>query len=66
MARSHSGETGVRAKGADGASSVEYGLLIAGIAALITVIVFALGTQVQGLFGTTCAKVATQTSTTCS
>lgn len=43
-----------------GASAVEYGLLIAGIAALIVVIVFALGPILQDAFGDTCDKVATR------
>jgi pilus assembly protein Flp/PilA len=36
----------------EGASAVEYGLLIAGIAALIAVVVFALGGAISGLFQT--------------
>ena len=43
-----------------GASAVEYGLLIAGIAALIVVIVFALGPILQDAFGDTCDKVVTR------
>lgn len=49
----------------DGASAVEYGLLIAGIAALIVVAVFAFGGGVRGLFDDTCASVASQTATDC-
>ena len=33
-----------------GASAVEYGLLIAGIAAVIVAVVFLLGEQIQGAF----------------
>ena len=33
-----------------GASAVEYGLLVAGIALVVIVIVFALGTTLQGVF----------------
>jgi pilus assembly protein Flp/PilA len=40
-----------------GASAVEYGLLIAGIAALIVVVVFAFGDSLQGIFTDTCSKV---------
>ncbi|MEV7428769.1 Flp family type IVb pilin [Nocardioides sp. NPDC092400] len=40
-----------------GASAVEYGLLIAGIAALIVVAVFALGPVVQGAFNETCESI---------
>ena len=41
-----------------GASAVEYGLLIAGIAALIVVIVFAFGGVLTNIFSNTCASVA--------
>ena len=42
----------------DGASAVEYGLLVAGIAALIVLIVFAFGGIIQGVFKSTCDTVA--------
>jgi pilus assembly protein Flp/PilA len=41
-----------------GASAVEYGLLIAGIAALIVVIVFAFGDNIKDVFDSTCSSVA--------
>ena len=41
-----------------GASAVEYGLLIAGIAALIVVVVFAFGDALAGVFEDTCDSVA--------
>jgi len=41
-----------------GASAVEYGLLIAGIAALIVVIVFAFGDNIRDVFDETCQSVA--------
>jgi pilus assembly protein Flp/PilA len=41
-----------------GASAVEYGLLIAGIAALIVVVVFAFGGALSGIFTDTCDAVA--------
>lgn len=41
-----------------GASAVEYGLLIAGIAALIVVVVFAFGDALAGIFTDTCNSVA--------
>jgi len=44
-----------------GASAVEYGLLIAGIAALIVVVVFAFGDALTGIFQDTCTSV-TQSS----
>ncbi len=40
-----------------GASAVEYGLLIAGIAALIVVIVFAFGDNIKDIFNDTCDSV---------
>jgi pilus assembly protein Flp/PilA len=40
-----------------GASAVEYGLLIAGIAALIVVVVFAFGNVIKNVFKTTCNSV---------
>ena len=43
-----------------GASAVEYGLLIAGIAALIVVVVFALGPILQEAFGNTCDTISNQ------
>ena len=49
----------------NGASAVEYGLLVAGIAALIVVIVFALGGVIQGAFQKTCTTIASGTSSTC-
>ena len=51
-----------------GASAVEYGLLIAGIAAVIVVAVLALGPVVKGAFTTTCSSVSSGISasgTTC-
>jgi pilus assembly protein Flp/PilA len=46
-----------------GASAVEYGLLIAAIAAVIVVIVFALGKVVQSKFQNTCNAVDHGTTT---
>ncbi|MGI8524302.1 MAG: Flp family type IVb pilin [Nocardioides sp.] len=40
-----------------GASAVEYGLLIAGIAALIVAVVFAFGNVISGIFTNTCNAV---------
>lgn len=45
-----------------GASAVEYGLLIAGIAALVVVVVFAFGGKLKGIFSNTCKSVASTTS----
>ena len=41
-----------------GASAVEYGLLIAGIAALIVVVVFAFGGTIQGIFSETDSRIS--------
>jgi pilus assembly protein Flp/PilA len=50
-----------------GASAVEYGLLIAGIAALIVVIVFAFGGVLRSVFSDTCTSVAqSATNNNCS
>ena len=43
----------------DGASAVEYGLLVAGVAALIVAVVFFFGGAVSDLFGNTCDTVGT-------
>ncbi len=47
-----------------GASAVEYGLLIAGIAALIVVIVFAFGDNIRDVFDETCQSVGGGACTT--
>ena len=44
--------------GQRGASAVEYGLLVAGIAALIVAVVFAFGGVINNVFGDTCNAVA--------
>ena len=49
-------------KNEDGASAVEYGLLVAAIAAIIVIIVFALGNIVKGSFQTTCNAIASNGS----
>ena len=41
----------------DGATAVEYGLLVAAVAALVVVIVFALGGVVRDVFDDTCKSV---------
>ena len=48
-----------------GASAVEYGLLIAGIAALIVVVVFAFGGILKNIFGNTCNSVGASSGQTC-
>ena len=47
----------------EGASAVEYGLLVAGIAALIVAIVFLFGGMISDVFSDTCTKVASGAST---
>jgi pilus assembly protein Flp/PilA len=54
-----------RTKDDNGASAVEYGLLIAAIAAVIVVVVFALGNVVKSKFQNTCTLVANTSSGTC-
>jgi len=50
----------------DGASAVEYGLLIAAVAGLVTIVVFALGTTVNTSFGDSCGKIKDVTTHTSS
>lgn len=45
-----------------GASAVEYGLLIAGIAAVIVIAILVLGGPVNGMFTDTCDEFDTQES----
>ena len=49
-----------------GASAVEYGLLIAGIAALIVVAVFALGPVIKEAFTDTCGEISGKSTITTS
>ncbi len=48
-----------------GASAVEYGLLIAGIAALIIVVVFAFGGVLSDVFEDTCDQVGSNAGASC-
>jgi pilus assembly protein Flp/PilA len=49
-----------------GASGVEYGLLVAGIAGVIAFVVFAFGGVVSDMFDDSCGTIAgTITGTTC-
>ena len=41
-----------------GASAVEYGLLVAGIAAIIVAVVFLLGDTLEGVFSNTNSSIA--------
>ncbi|MCZ3387203.1 MAG: Flp family type IVb pilin [Actinomycetia bacterium] len=47
----------------DGASAVEYGLLVFAIAAVITVIVFGLGLVVKGTYTGACSTLDAKAST---
>jgi pilus assembly protein Flp/PilA len=52
-----------------GASAVEYGLLVAGIAAVIVAVVFLLGGKIQNAFNDTCTAISStnhQAGGTCS
>lgn len=51
-------------KNDEGASAVEYGLLVAGIAALIVALVFTLGGTIKDSFQDTCNTIKTGGSTT--
>jgi pilus assembly protein Flp/PilA len=46
-----------------GASAVEYGLLVAGIAALIVAVVFLFGGMIKDTFNDTCATIQNEGST---
>lgn len=48
-----------------GASAVEYGLLITGIAAIIVLVVFAFGGGVEFLFSDTCDKLQAERGQSC-
>jgi pilus assembly protein Flp/PilA len=48
-----------------GASAVEYGLLIAGIAALIVAVVFLFGGVLSNIFATTCNSVGQSSGQSC-
>lgn len=50
------------AKNDEGASAVEYGLLVAAIAAVIVIIIFALGGIVKNVFGKTCSSISASAS----
>ena len=58
-------ETLVAKREERGASAVEYGLLIAGIAALIVAIVFIFGGALNGIFKDTCDSVTASATTKC-
>ena len=47
----------------EGASAVEYGLLVAGIAALIVAIVFVFGGMIQDVFKGTCDDIKASATT---
>jgi pilus assembly protein Flp/PilA len=50
------------AKNDEGASAVEYGLLVAAIAAVIVLVVFALGGIVSSVFHKTCSTISSGAS----
>jgi pilus assembly protein Flp/PilA len=47
-------------RGENGASAVEYGLLVAGIAALIAAVVFAMGGTIRSAFSKTCGGISSK------
>ncbi len=52
----------MNARNDEGASAVEYGLLVAAIAAVIVIIVFALGGVIKNVFTKTCSTVSSGAS----
>jgi pilus assembly protein Flp/PilA len=48
----------------DGASAVEYGLLVAGIAALIVTVVFLFGGVIKSSFSKTCGTISAGSAAT--
>lgn len=59
---------GVRRRGYssdDGASAVEYGLLVVAVAAVIVAVVFALGAVTGNQFSQTCDAIASAQGDTC-
>ena len=49
-----------------GASAVEYGLLVAAIAAVIILVIFTLGDNIKSLFSSTCTAIKTNSTSTSS
>jgi pilus assembly protein Flp/PilA len=47
----------------EGATAVEYGLLVAAIAAVIVAVVFVIGHYVHGAFSTTCSSLSSNSVT---
>jgi pilus assembly protein Flp/PilA len=47
-------------RGERGATAVEYGLLIAGIAGLVVLVIFAFGAEITSLYQDTCTDVSTR------
>ncbi len=52
-----------RTRAEDGASSVEYGLVVTAIATLLVVIMFALGGVTLDMFSSSCAAIDSKTMT---
>ena len=55
----------IRTRTERGATAVEYGLLIVGIAAMVVIVIVALGGNVFGLFDDSCGSIAAQNGSTC-
>jgi pilus assembly protein Flp/PilA len=53
-----------KAQGDEGASAVEYGLLVAAIAAVIVLVVFVLGGVIAKVFSKTCSAVSSGAAVT--
>ena len=52
------------ARNDEGASAVEYGLLVAAIAAVIIIVIFALGGVIKSVFSDTCKSIKSSTTNT--
>ncbi|MDQ6686901.1 MAG: Flp family type IVb pilin [Actinomycetota bacterium] len=49
----------------EGASAVEYGLLVAAIAAVIVAVLFLFGSTIEGVFKTTCNSIKSSAGPGC-
>ncbi|MEP6695258.1 MAG: Flp family type IVb pilin [Pseudonocardiales bacterium] len=54
----------IKTKQDEGASAVEYALLVAAIAAVIVAVLFLFGSTIEGVFKTTCNSIKSSSGTT--
>ena len=62
---SHHPRLGPGRRNDEGASAVEYGLLVTAIAAVIVIVVMTLGDNVRGTFQHTCSALSSGSSVAC-